>query len=510
MRHTSSSSTLILGEDATEAAAGARTHLAPPVFDAATAYDHSKRPSQRQRCMPSPVGPLVAPPPPPLPPPRGFGTPVPLLVWREDGPFAPRGAESNTDALMDIAMQEGPCESEASTHRSLAKTCLMDGLTLKLRDGKFETDGASPDSWMRSESWHRLASNVHVIVGALGTVPHVVFRGGVSGQRLGSGTFNVVVKFADNHLPSWLSSASIDDEIAIRLTRSDLSNVPKDEQPGEPKYTTFLSSQNEISNALFASTHEIGVKVYAVSAFSAPRRGRSLRYATVIAMRQGSGDLRFRLNLLPTEASGNNLASDIIRLLFRVSRRGVAFLDIKPANLLYFEEKDKSSTYRLADCDHSFFVVTKGRDWRALLLLNLALLAAHISNFDPFPARNGFLKGVKPILSQLVRRRGDYDSDWLFATPAVCTAFEPCHCRSDFELQHAFAAMCTHYFYGPQVSLDTRSKSIYKWDLQTTKVVERHWSSLDPRFRNSWSDQSSRTTTTCKPLIEQLVDFCFN
>jgi hypothetical protein len=393
--------------------------------------------------------------------------------------------------MVDIAVREGPCEPFALDADSAAY-CIVNGTTMVAKEGAFVMDGLSVDPWMRTRPWADLISKIH-IKETNGIVGDVMLSGGLNAVKIGCGSFNLVVSVEPGQLPDFLGERR-GAEVALRFTR------PDKDRSNELRYQSFDISRDEIANAVFASQNEIGVRLHSVCAFSAPRMARSIRYATVMAMDRAASDMRSQLCKYSTELQGSAMARSVTTLLFRASRCGVAFFDIKPGNILCFKQASRT-VYRLTDYGPAGFVVTQNRDWRSLLLLNLALLSVHVRNFDLTPAAIGFLKAVAPLLKQLLRRREDYDSRWLFAIRSVRTLFEPPRDASDFQLQRLLTSMCTSYFYGPDVA-SALSSTKHDWEKAHQKSLLAHWAT--PSNRTSWPVSWGVSRFT--PLIVQMVE----
>ena len=227
-----------------------------------------------------------------------------------------------------------------------------------------------------------------------------------------------------------------------------------------------------------------------------------MRHGIVMAMQRAECDLIRSLDSMRTEAEGSEAAEKMIDLLFRVSRMGIAFTDVKPGNVLAFKDKEGSVFYRLTDYDPAFFIVTN-KDWRSLLLLNLAFLSAHVHNADFGAAGRGWAKTVLPVLRQLIRRRNMYESDWLFAARSVAIEFREPRNLSDFELQRNVTSMWYSYFV-KRCSSGSRAAR-FKWDrLKLNKgELDEHWE--EPSRRDSWP--RDWTTSEGGSLVKQIVDF---
>ena len=253
---------------------------------------------------------------------------------------------------------------------------------------------------------------------------------------------------------------------------------------------------------MFASKNNIGVRVHSIASYHGVRQGRTLRYGTVYALDRADLDLLRVLDRCRTFDGGALIAVKVTELLFKASRCGVAFFDIKPGNILSMATRSgHGDCFRLTDYDPAFFIRLPNEDWRTLMLLNLALLAAHVRNQN-FDCTNGFCAAVAPILRQLVHRRSDiHNSDWLFDVRSVCIPFEVPENTDVFQMQRIFAVMATSYFYNKD--LKSIPSSRYAWETKDQSLLDNYW--LTPKNRYSWPPLWHKGQF--KPLIEQLVEF---
>jgi len=410
-----------------------------------------------------------------------------VMVWSEDSAFGPPQCES----LVDRALREGPC-TPSVVDMEMVTSSLRDGICITSHDnGKtFGMSAMDPDPWYKSIKWKMFIAPIEVKDD--GVTCKLVSSGGTGCRRIGCGTFNFVVSFPSFALPSWMPSESVH-----RFTRPD-----KGENGNDPKYQNDYTTKNEMKNAIFASCNDIGVPVYNVACFSAPREGRTLRYGLVMSLERAECDLLRAMDKMDSERDGMDIADKCIDLLYKVSRCGVAFFDIKPANILVFKRDGAETSLRITDYDPAFFLQLPDEDWRVLLLLNLSLLSTHIHNFDFGPVGRGFAKAVAPTMRQLLRRRGDYNGGWLFATRCVKVKFEEPKSHSHFELQKLFAAICTSYFFNSKRAGPAKDYAWKNTD-DNQRVLNAHWDTLLNRDR--WPDCWVRDDE--EPLVKQLVDF---
>jgi len=413
--------------------------------------------------------------------------PPPLLVWNEEGAFGPHTYET----LIERALREG-CPYPKAADEAMIRDAIRDGLAIRSDSGgnKFYTNGLASDPWTKAAKWKDLVSGLEIVEDRNHRT-RIVGDGGKSCMKIGQGTFNIVLSYPPMYVDSNLPS-----NLAWRVTR------PDKDDGGDHRYQNTSTTVGELKNALFASSNHIGVSVYGVAAFEAMRPGRTMRYGIVMAMQRAECDLMHFLDGLRTEAEGSEAAKNMIDLLFRVSRMGISFTDIKPGNVLVFKDNDGAVFYRLTDYDPAFFIITD-KDWQSLLLLNLAFLSAHVHNSNFGAAGRGWAKAVAPVLRQLVRFRNMYDSEWLFAARSVAIEFMEPRTMSDFELQRNVTSMWYSYFVKRCTNGGRASK--FKWNKlnDNKRELDEHWE--DPSMRNSWP--RDWTTSERDSLVKQMVDF---
>jgi hypothetical protein len=417
---------------------------------------------------------------------RQKGDDGPILVWE----VGTTGAALARETLAERAMHEG-CVPVKDIDVQAIKMSMRDGTAL-LCDGNgtlLSSHGDQPSAWRMSCKWKNLVAGL-VVQEKPNRKVEIKSDGGKRCQYIGSGTFNVVLSYPPEYKVTEHASNT-----AWRITRPDTDK-------GKHKYQTFDTCVGEVYNALFCSANGIGVPIQGIGTFEACRNGRSLHYGVVMAMARATCDLTRKMDKLTTEKQGALVAESVIDLLYRASRMGILFADIKPGNLLIIPSDDGSDSFQLTDYDPAFFLKTD-KDWRSLLLLNLALLSAHVHNADFGAAGRGWAKAVAPLLSQLVSMDSRYDGAWLFDARAVDVPFmEPLN-KTDFELQKLFVSVWTSYFY-MRDSDGLRSKN-YQWKhvAENNAQLKRHWSACENR--GSWP--SAWSARDASPLISQVVDF---
>ena len=423
----------------------------------------------------------------PNPPKRRSTTAMCRMAWKEDGAFGP-GIEDRA-SFTDIALQDGNL-SIYQPPLTLSACAFRDGITIILSDdGVFQT-ATGGCKWHLNYPWSEFASKLKCAENARTMKLDITSDDGLGVKRVGAGTFNIVINTVPEIVPEWLK----DKDVVYRITRPDIDHE------GENKYQTIGQMAGEADNAMFASANNIGVTVYSIASYAGMRHGRTLRYGTVYALLRADMDLFRALENCQSFDGGALIAVQVSELLFQVSRCSVAFFDIKPANILRMENSGGTGGYfRLTDYDPAFFIRLQDQDWRTLLLLNLALLAAHVRNQE-FSSSKGFIASARPLLRQLIKRHKEFKNvEWLFNVRSVRVNFEVIGNHGTFQLQRMFAVMATSYFYGKNVKTPS---SKYKWETKDQQILDVYWKL--PKNRHSWP---SNWTSEFKPLIEQLVDF---
>ena len=414
--------------------------------------------------------------------------PQPLLVWSEGFPLVTHRRET----LVERALREG-CPEPNEADESMIKDAIRDGLAIRsdANGARFFTNGLDPDPWTKATNWKKLVSDLKIAEDGEFRV-EVVSDGGKGCSKIGQGTFNIVLSY-----PPCYAASYMPENLVWRVTRPDQDNT------GNYRYQNTSTTEGEIKNALFASSNRIGVAVYGVAAFEAIRSGRTMRHGIVMAMERAECDLVRFLDSMRTEAQGSKAAEQMVELLFRASRMGVAFTDIKPGNVLVFKDQDGGVFYRLTDYDPAFFIMTD-KDWQSLLLLNLAFLSAHVYSADFGAVGIGWAKAVSPLLRQLVHNRWMYNSDWLFSARGFAVDFKEPVDASDFELQKNVTSMWYSYFV-KRCNKGGRA-SRFKWSstmADNKRELDEHWK--EPSNRRSWPTGWDRHDRN--PLVKQIVDF---
>ena len=375
----------------------------------------------------------------------------PVWKWWDDKAWS--------DSFVELALAEGP-PTPLRVDSAMCADAFKDGQLLARVGGKFVTSqGLESCPYWSSQPWWDLASKINVTKkkGALGSGKkvEVVETGDTGLKKIGCGTFNIVYQIELGHglPPPWLMQMAADasgrslgvSDVVIRLTRPDVEN-------GEHKYQTASMIASEAHNAMYAALNGIGIDIYGICGYSGIRPGRTMRYGAVYIMQRATQDLWRLLDSTADPAKGTDIGIKCVELVYAMSRKcGVAFFDIKPANMLEVATADGGYDIKLTDYDSAFFLVDMDKDWRSLMLLNLSLLAAHVRNMDNGAVGNAFLATVKPVLMQLINHRRDYESDWLFAARSLQVEFQVPADTSDFEMQRMFCVMGTSYFYGESV-----------------------------------------------------------
>ena len=419
-----------------------------------------------------------------------------VVVWADSDLTVARDA-----CLVTRALAEG-CHVPHVPDLDVVLKCLRDGLVI-VRGNKddlvhFETRGLEFDPSFRSAFWKDLVASLQIDEDKIESV-----NDGKGTKLIGCGTYNVVLQYETSYLPSWLPPCQ-----AVRVTR-------------HTKYQAFEAARDEIFNIMFADMNGFGVPVHGISAFSAPRgegeinatyKRRGLRFGVVMSMPRAKSDLYdYMENGCTSAITTRQVAIDCIDLMYRISRAGVAFLDIKPRNILRIQHNSVTKLY-ISDCDSALFFIDNTRDWRALLLLNLGLLTSHVANLRmTSAARSAWVEMVQPALRQLVDRRRDYESDWLFAARCVEVDFGmlPADRKSDFELQRMLSVCCTQYFFKNTMEGAPSNQWHWKNKESNTQELNRFWKTYDGKNTDKYCRAWPPTWVGMDnvPLIKQLVDF---
>jgi hypothetical protein len=410
----------------------------------------------------------------------------PLLVWIPTTNYEAYERET----FSEIALQQGKHESKPIDFDYLKRTIISGNSVLcggTIQHPKIE----EISDWTLTSTWKQFIAPIkmskcakYVDVNAKGNV--------IKCNVIGTGTFNVVFKCSAKH--TFLSS---DTSIAFRVTRPDMSDE-------ENKYQRFETCVTEVYNALLCSINCIGVPILGTCVFESPPIECSLRFGVAMAMSCATNDLFKHMTLLTTTQDGFETAEAVTKLLFKASRMGILFIDIKPANILLIKSDSITEEFRLTDYDPAFFIITN-KDWKSLLLFNTAMLSAHVFNGNFGAPGFGWGKAVGPLLLQLVTYPDRYDSKWLFEARAAKLKFQERKNNTDFQIQKLFVSIWTSYFYSPEKPVLSMQ---YNWKnvSNNTKDLLEHWKLL--YNHESWPPQWRSNDS--HPLIVQIVDFCLS
>ena len=410
----------------------------------------------------------------------------PVVAWKsKQWPKSPL-----KETLVERALREGDGVRVVTDHRMI-KDGIQNGLAI-LGDAeglRFETNGLDLNPWTKVEKWKELVGEIVVEEDDDKNVD-VFTCDGKKLETVGNGTFNVVITYPRNEVPE-----SIPEHVVWRVTRPDVN------REGKLKYQTFEVANTEVANAIFSSQNKIGVPLYGVAAIEVRQPRHTVRYGLVMAMKRASHSLVASFKSMQCEKQGWEAAEKMIDLTFRASRAGVLFTDIKPGNVLEFPDTASGVEYRLTDYDPAFFMITD-KEWPSLLLLNLAMLSAHVHNSKIGLASRGWARAVGPLLRQLVSNAHMYDSSWLFLVRCVGVSPRMLQINEthDFALQKSIAVIWTCYF--KKRSPPTERSDVFGWTNCDKNQCElnKHWKSHPNSWPPSWSEADD------KPLIEQLVE----
>ena len=391
------------------------------------------------------------------------------------------------------------------------RAALRDGRTLVVQKPIGSVaDSACPS--YHSEFWKDIASTLVVKEKSNGKAREVeLTHDGLS--PIGAGGYNVVASVKKKGvLPEYLPT-----EVVLRITRPD-------------QYTCANLAVDEAAHTIFAARNGIGTPLYALGIFKPDFEYRRLRkqplarcvlgdgappvYGSVYVMQAARENLQQTIKSNDSRKIGMELAVAVTDLIVRASRCGVAHFDIKPENILTMHGAGGVPYYRLTDCDPAFFLVLLDADWRALLLLNLTLLSAHVRNTGCEHAIAGWVSVVGPVLEQLLEHRQRYEGEWLFATRAVRVACRDREGPDRFELQHLLCQVATHYLWCREKAYES-SKWGWAGLEENARELREHWKCAANRssWPPTWATNSVKSwyqreiATAHKPLIEQMVAF---
>ena len=413
--------------------------------------------------------------------------PLPKLIW-SSGEYGNVDSETFTDmAIASGRTHAFPVDS------MFISNAFRDGVTVICENKCMFTSGTDPDPFYRSSGWKNIASQIVItdVSGGRSTVnaaPHL----GVS--RLGVGTYNAVISVKDDVLPSFVPAGS-----ALRITRND-----KGSDNNDYKYMTIKECVSEAKNTIFCSFNGVGPRVYSVAAYTGPRTSTGLRYGVCYAFEKADADLHKVLGRSSDWVHGERYGRACVDMMYRASRIGIFAADIKCGNVLCRKTGNPLEPETiLTDCDGQFFQIRPDLDWRSLMLVNLAMLAAHVRNGAFGDASRGFASICYPVLHQLWKNRDSYECNWLFSTPAANVKFDILLSDNAFELQKMFAIMATSYLYGESVMKEDVSSARHSWKLLDSSRLSQFWSA--PENRRMWPSFAN----SVPPLITQVCMFAW-
>lgn len=412
---------------------------------------------------------------------------------------------SGTDGQPESYQQRANREGDANlldVDVDAIDLAIRNGLTLVRHKDAFVSVGLVDSEWCTSSRW--LSMVCRLKIGTEKTTGRVVLKddGGQGLEMVGGGQFNMVLRATrDDALPRW--SAEQSKGVVVRITRPDITEA------NCYRYEQVDVVIKEAVCAAYAALNGIGVPLYSIACYEGVTNTRTLRYGSVHMMQKADMDLFRALEADTSTEFAREAALKVVELLYRVARCGVAFFDIKPANILCCIA-DGNVNFYLTDFDPAFFVrlLHKDYDWKSLLLLNLALLSAHVRNMNGGEGCFEWGRAVAPVLHQLISHREQYSSEWLFAARAVRVEYRLLDdIPLPFDLQAYLSMICTSYFYGTALHKDPALKNLpsnlWKWDRSGE-------SSLKPETFTAkcWPlEWPERWCVSYKPLIAQLVSF---
>lgn len=409
--------------------------------------------------------------------------PVPKLIWSSD-----EYGEVEDETFTDMVISEGRIHAIPADATFLANA-FRDGVTVICESDRMFTNGLEPDPFHRSFEWKKIASQVVVTCNAGRTIVNAPPHLGVT--RLGVGTYNAVISVKDDVLPSFVPVGS-----AIRITRNDRGGDNTDY-----KYMSIKDCVAEARNTIFCSFNGVGPRIYSVAAYTGIRNSSSIRYGAAYAIEKADADLHRVLARNSEWIHGERYGRACLDMIAKAARLGIFTADIKCSNVLCRQSSDLNPETVLTDCDGQFFLIRPDLDWRSLMLVNLAMLVAHVRNGAFGDASRGFAAVCYPALHQLWKNRHSYDSNWLFKTPAAKVTFDILLSESEFEIQKMFAIMATSYMYGESVMCENTSSAKYAWRLLDSNKLSDFWEA--PENRSRWPPFAN----TVPPLITQICEF---
>jgi hypothetical protein len=418
------------------------------------------------------------------------------LVWCEGGTGSRTAASG--ESYEQQAQREGPA-TPIEVDASVLDTAVRNGLVLVRQGDAYATDGLNDSAWYHTRTWRDLASRIRVNVDP-NTDRVVLAADSEHGLAMvGGGKYNIVLQGTDPHaLPQMSEQQSA--AAVVRMTRPDPT------PHGDYRYENIDATVNEAVCTAFAALNKLSVPLYAIACYEGLSINRTLRYGSACLTKRADMDLFRALEAQRDDFEfGRDCAYAVTDLIYRASRCGIAFFDIKPSNILVCINGTEVDYY-LTDFDPQFFVRLPDQySWHSLMLLNVALLAAHVRNADFGPSVDGWMAAVAPVLAQLIKYRSHYDSGWLFHARALRLEYKLLEAHTPFDMQAYFAMMCTSYFYGDWLQKAARPgpSTRFQWDLRSEEALrpehmaQKQWPAEWPP---AWSGVH-------KPLIQQLVQF---
>ena len=373
----------------------------------------------------------------------------------------------------------------------LVGSALRDGAVLEATPTGYKR--CQHDYWDNADSFKHVAAKLRCV--AHGPKDKLVLQddGGLGATLVAHGTFNCLYRKAAGVPVVDLPSLQGKNEV-YRITRPDL------DQDGNSRYQQECYARRELEISLFASANGIGVHVFAAAIYEGVKEARSMKFGTFSVLEQAKGDLHRTLTRVGvTEVNAAELAVKTVELLFKASQLGMVLFDMKPGNVLVFHD----GRVRLADFDSAFCLVHPDEDWRALFFINVLLLSCHVRNIAIPEVCRGWQTAVRPLLQQMLARRGDYDSSWVFAV--CCVRLKTDYEGSDrFRLQRMFASLASSYFY-PSPKSSGAPSHYYPWKYVSDTQLKAFWRENQD---SGWPSHVDGRPVT--PLVEQLVEFALS
>ena len=417
------------------------------------------------------------------------------------------------ESYTDMALASGEAMPSFPTN-SLCSDAFTTGATISMLDGAYGTNMMGGDAYWSTEAWRDIACKI-----TMTEVKHPfhgtcdkVCDGGVGLKLINTGSFNAAMSVTHLQLPRFVFDAARDilgrdvpsSELVVRITRPD-----RDER-GRYRYQDIRMCSGEAYNALYASLNNVGISIYSIAGYRGVREGHSaLCYGAMYVMRRGEMDFYKVMQQCAHPPRAVEYACKITDLVYNASRASILFFDIKPGNILKVVDSD-GYDFKLVDFDPAFFLIDSGRkrDWRSLMLLNLALLSAHVRN-QWVSASSWFIEAAKPTLFQLMdwalRPESRHECAWLLGSRSVQVEHRPPKSYEDFELQRLLSCLCTNYFYGekPRGFSWPPVSTLWKWQTSDQASLDSHW--VNQMNLDSWPWAWTHKHHT--PLIQQLVSF---